>query len=352
MNGPSTADINCSPTTIYGDMFGERSDSSVLSSMPSGSSMMSPMSFMLPVPDDGEMIMEEGEIDIVKYSPPDVVIPEADVLSEDEIYAVSGIDAESETINDSEMYSEIETIPPEIDMTDESSVETSNDDNGKNQFQMFVEDLISKRWTRKDIDDFVKNIRQLSLLTNNEISYDDKLGMMTNPEFRSMAFDMVNKLNTINIMIGMNNNCNINAIIDPNQQQIIRKQSHIMATLVNVYKPMLIRLNFMIDRLTTDLNVEQNVDANIHLDESVLNDWVTLRTGINKLLESVKTRIEMNKMNKMNKLNKMNKMNETERSVEPFVEHCNDCESTGNYFITLCVIVLLGLLIYMLFYRK
>jgi len=365
----STADINCSPTTIYGDMFGEgqgesdgeRSDSSSVPPMPSGSSMMSQMPSMLPMPDDGEMIMEEGEIDIVRYSPPDVVIAEADVLSEDEIYAVTGIDADIEVVNDSEMYSEIETVFPEIIDESSASVETSNDDNKDNRdnmFRMFVADMINKRWTKEDIDDFTRNMKQFSYLINNEISYDVKLGMMTNPEFRNTVRDMSNKLNTISKMLVLHNRCNTdntNNTVDPIQQRTIQQQSHIMTKLINAYKPMLMRLNLMIDRLMTDLNINQNIDANIRVDESVLDEWSMLRTEINRLLSSIKTK--MNKMNKMNQINQMDQMNDTERSmeerrVEPFVENYTNCESTGNYFMTLCVIVLLGLLIYILLYRN
>jgi hypothetical protein len=296
--------------------------------------------------------MYEG-VDISLTSPSDVTITDSDKLSESELESLKGIDSsifiDSDMMlykNNSNNWSATSTM---------QHMTNSNTQVDSNVFQVFVSEMVrDKCWNQKDVDSFMQNIKNISEFMNEDYNDEDRLEMLLNPKYYNTIHNLLDNLDTINVVCTLGTGDKCNMIENPEYKAIIKEQVRDIGKLVEIYTPIFVRMILMIDRIIGELSSENSCNL----------DPVYLKT-----IELIKNRvvgaIYMNSLNNKPQkeqneiLRQMSNSNDDKKNVnvvnhsENPIEHYNNTIyskwSLSNYFMLFIVVALICIVIYIIF---
>jgi len=302
--------------------------------------------------------MYEG-LDISLTSPNDVTITGSDKLSESELESVKGIDSSIIIDSDMMLYTKKRNIwSATSTMQHMTNFNTDSSDNPQvdsNIFQVFISEMVrDKCWNQKDVDGFIQNIKNISEFMNEDLDNDDRLEMVLNPKYYNVIHNILDNLDTINVVctLGTGNKCNM--IENPEHKAIIKKQVQIIGKLVEIYTPIFIRMILMIDRIIGELSSENscNLDPVYLKTIELIKNRVVSAMYMNSLIN--KTRQEQNEVlrqmsNGYNDKNTDNiVMNYSENSIEHY-DNIDPKKPFSNYVMIFIIVVLIGIVIYVIY---
>ena len=220
-----------------------------------------------------------GESEAVySTAPPDVVIPESDKISEsDASNMYQGISTEQES-EASHLYPGMGVNPqtpllplspttptpstPQSNWsataTMEEIVRAEGPQVNDQTFQVFVNEMIKdKCWGEEDYKEFIQSMQTIKTLSDTHTD-SDKMGLIMNPKYFNAIHDILDKLDTVNVIcaFGTGNKCAM--ITDPKNRDLMRQQVETIGKLVDVYTPVFVRMMLLIEKITGDLSQEQS----------------------------------------------------------------------------------------------
>lgn len=309
---------------------------------------------------------EESE-SVYSTAPPDVVISESEKISEFESESVSGISSDQES-DESTMFAEINVNNPYVPVTTsphtpinkpedeiqnwsatatmEEMVRAEGPQIRDQTFQVFVSEMIrDKCWDEEDFKDFMQSMQTIQVLINAQTD-DDRLALLLNPKYFNAIHDILDKLDTINVMcaFGTGNKCAM--IADPKNREYMRQQVMVIGKLVDVYTPIFVRMLLLMEKFTKELSQEQSCN----LDPNYL-------ATINMIKERVVGTLYMRKIQNMDPSSQnkalrdmSNDTGEIEDSTEHFTDNCNS--GSSDYLLTFLLLIVAGVIIYIIVSRE
>jgi hypothetical protein len=225
---------------------------------------------------DSETMMQNS----LYGAPPDVVIPESDKISEsDASNMYQGVSTEQESeasslypgIGMNPMNPQTPFLPPtsispistpqpnwSATATMEEIVRAEGPQVNDQTFQVFVNEMIKdKCWGEEDYKEFIQSMQTIKTLTDAHTDV-DKMGLIMNPKYFNAIHDILDKLDTVNVIcaFGTGNKCAM--ITDPKNRDLMRQQVETIGKLVDVYTPVFVRMMLLMEKITGDLSQEQS----------------------------------------------------------------------------------------------
>lgn len=310
---------------------------------------------------------EESE-SINSSAPADVVISESEKISESESESVSGINSDEESdesllyaetnisggmgniispYQESEVLSEAEAGNWSAVATMEEMVRAEGPQVSGQTFQVFVSEMIKdKCWEEQDFTDFMQSMKSIQTLINAQ-SDDDRMALLMNPKYFNAIHDILDKLDTINVVCAFGTGDKCAMIADPKNREYMRQQVMVIGKLVDIYTPIFVRMILLMEKFTKELSQEQSCN----LDPSYL-------ATIKMIKERVVGTLYMRKMQNQEFLaeNRMlrDMSNGIDNSQELLSEHFSDnCNSgSSDYLLTFLLLVVAGVIIYIIVSRN
>jgi hypothetical protein len=291
-------------------------------------------------------IIYEG-MDIALSSPSDVIISDSDKLSESELDSIPGFESDNNTnfnINNMPYIPNRKNWSPTSTM--QQMVNKNGDQVNSDIFQVFIAEMIrDKCWSRKDINEFINNVKIMKDFMNNTKNSEDRIAMLLDPKYYNTIHDMLDKLDTINVMCTLRAGDKCNMINNPQHKNIMKKQVQVIGKLVDIYAPIFARIILLTDRLTTDLSSE---DA-CNLDPIYLN---TVKTIKSRVIGSLYMNRISNKTPKEQRdiLRQMSNSNNIVNNSNIQVEHYGNSNNV-NWSFGICFILIFVIMIVLFFYQ-
>lgn len=320
--------------------------------------------------DSESIVQESSNSESQSTSPPDIVLSDAEKISESESDSVSGISSDQES-DESAMYADIKnstggmgnTSAPSTVVhsvsekhsgwsataTMEEMVRAEGTQIHMPTFQVFVTEMIrDKCWDEQDFKDFIKSMQNIQILVDTE-DESDRLALLMNPKYFNTIHDILDKLDTINVMcaFGTGNKCAM--INDPKNREIMRQQVVAIGKLVDIYTPIFIRMIVLMEKFSKELSQEQSCG----LDPSYL---ATIQMIKDRTVGSLyMRRLQSTEFAAQNKAYPQSSeaylwSNGTDENFEYF----NDIDNSGSsdYLLTFLLMVVVGIIVYVIVKRQ
>lgn len=122
-------------------------------------------------------------------------------------------------------------------------------------FQVFVQELVrDKSWNEKDFIEFINSARVVAEIIATEAP-DKILAMLSNPKYYGAIYDILDKLDTLNVLsvLGTGNKCEM--IRDPQLRTKVKRQIMLTGRLIDMFTPLLAMMITTIDKIVPDSGV-------------------------------------------------------------------------------------------------
>ena len=215
-------------------------------------------------------------------------------------------------------------------------------------FQVFVNEMIKdKCWEEKDLKDFMKSMQTIKDIVNTQ-NNDDILALLLNPTYFNVIHDILDKLDTINVVCAFGTGDKCTMISDPTNKARMQKQVLTITKLVDAYTPIFVRMLLLMESFTQKLSQEQacNLDPN-YLETVKMMKERLIGTLYMRKIQNLDFASQNKALRDMS-----NGVNESQQIItEKFSNNCNsrsaDNQYTDNLLIFLIFIVV-GIIIYII----